>query len=202
MAFSKNEFINCPFDNDYFPIVKSLLFTIVYLGFTPKISENYNSGEARIKGLRKLIEDSKFSVHDLSRIQLNANNFPRFNMPFECGIDFGSKFFGSNRLKRKKFLILDKERYRFQEFISDIAGNDIRAHHDSPEIAVKCLRDWLYLNTKTNLPRHKAIWLIFKEFESDYNEVLGSEGYDPLDINAISFSEIVEIMDNWITKLK
>ena len=45
--FSKNVFINCPFDEQYIPLLRSILFTIVYLGFTPRIaSERFDSGEA------------------------------------------------------------------------------------------------------------------------------------------------------------
>ncbi len=32
----KNVFINCPFDPEYYPLLRPLLFTIVYLGFNPK----------------------------------------------------------------------------------------------------------------------------------------------------------------------
>ncbi len=36
--FDKSVFINCPFDNDYRQMLLSILFTVKYLGFVPKIS--------------------------------------------------------------------------------------------------------------------------------------------------------------------
>jgi hypothetical protein len=83
-------FINCPFDNDYFPLLKPLLFTLTYLGLHPKISETTDSGEVRLHKIKDMMMDSKYSIHDLSRMEpLKPADLPRFNMPFECGIDFG-----------------------------------------------------------------------------------------------------------------
>jgi len=49
MSFENNVFINCPFDEDYFSLLRPLLFTIVYLGYNPKIAtERADSGEARL----------------------------------------------------------------------------------------------------------------------------------------------------------
>ncbi len=133
MPFEKNVFINCPFDNEYFPILRSILFTLVYLGYKPKISETADSGSTRIVKIKDLIRQSKYSIHDISRIELNPSHLPRFNMPLECGIDFGAKLLGPSKLRDKSFLILEKERYRYQEFMSDISGNDIRAHNISED---------------------------------------------------------------------
>ncbi len=33
MAFERNVFVNCPFDTQYVPLLRPLLFTIIYLGF-------------------------------------------------------------------------------------------------------------------------------------------------------------------------
>lgn len=68
--FNKNVFINCPFDKKYKLLLKPLLFTILYLGYQPRIaSESSDSGETRINKIFKLIQESKYSIHDLSRIQ-------------------------------------------------------------------------------------------------------------------------------------
>ena len=38
MAFAKNVFVNCPFDRDFYPLLRPLLFTIIYLGLKPRIA--------------------------------------------------------------------------------------------------------------------------------------------------------------------
>ena len=84
--FERNVFINCPFDDEYYTsLLRPLLFTIIYLGFNPRIaSERSDSGELRINKICELIQISKFSIHDLSRIKAKRRNeFYRLNMPFD-----------------------------------------------------------------------------------------------------------------------
>lgn len=179
MPFQRNVFVNCPFDDEYYPILRAVLFTLIYLGFTPKITETSDSGQNRLSKIKALIASSKYSIHDISRVQLNEEELPRFNMPFECGMDFGAKMYGGSKLEDKKCLILETERYRYQKFLSDIAGNDIRAHSDEPELAIKQVRNWLRINANERFDWPTVIWNIFNEFESDYKEILEAENYDP-----------------------
>jgi hypothetical protein len=91
--FEKNVFVNCPFDDDYRQLLLSIIFTIKYLGYIPRLSlERADSAESRIDKIVGLIEESKFGIHDLSRmISSGENEHFRMNMPFELGIDYGSK---------------------------------------------------------------------------------------------------------------
>lgn len=56
----KNVFVNCPFDNQYFPLLKALLFTIVYIGLKPLISETSDSGEIRLHKIKDLMLESQY----------------------------------------------------------------------------------------------------------------------------------------------
>lgn len=198
----KNVFINCPFDNLYFTLLKPLLFTLIYIELDPQISETSDSGEVRLHKIKDLMSNSKFSIHDLSRMDsIKKNDLPRFNMPFECGIDFGIKLSNPQLFRDKKFLILEKEQYRYQKVISDISGNDIKSHKNDPEQIIKVVRDW-FKPTMNNIPMYKEIWLAYNEFDFDYEEILTESGYDPKDINSITFSDILENMNIWIEKYK
>ncbi len=91
-----------------------------------------------------MIPACQFGIHDLSRVELTtANSLPRFNMPFELGLDIAARAFGAGAMKRKQFLILDAVPYRYQQFISDISGQDIRCHNGSPDRAIDLVRNWL-----------------------------------------------------------
>jgi len=71
MGFDRNVFVNCPFDDDYLPILRALLFTVTYLGFQPRIAlESRDSGQSRIDTITALIRESKYAIHDLSRIKV------------------------------------------------------------------------------------------------------------------------------------
>ena len=59
-------------------------------------------------------------------------------MPLELGVFLGCKEIWYRRTaKEKNVSMLDTEPYRYQQFISDIAGQDIQAHSDTPETIVK-----------------------------------------------------------------
>lgn len=199
---SKNVFINCPFDNDYFILLKPLLFTICYIDLNPQISETTDSGETRLHKIKTLIENSKYSIHDLSRMEpLSNGDLPRFNMPFECGIDFGIKLSNATKFRNKKLLVLEKESYRYQKVISDISGNDIKSHNNEPDKIIKVVRDWFNSNI-SDIPWHKEIWYAYNEFEYDYEQILNNSGYDPKDISALTFKDIIHYIKEWIGQYK
>ncbi len=199
---ASNVFINCPFDNYYFPLLKPLLFTLIYVDLNPQISETSDSGVNRLNTIRNLMAISRYSIHDLSRMEpLKRKDYPRFNMPFECGIDFGLKMSNEKKYGEKKFLILEKEQYRYQRVLSDISGNDIKSHRNDPEQIIKVIRDW-FKPTNPQIPMYKEIWLAFNEFEYDYEQILVEAGYDPKDINSLTFSDIIENMSTWISEYK
>lgn len=179
MAYSSNVFINCPFDNDYYPILKSILFTVIYCNLTPQISETKDGDVIRIQNIQKLIQSSKYSIHDLSRIESKKKGeLPRFNMPFELGIDLGCKKYS---LTNKKCLILEEKKYRYKIVLSDIAGQDISAHNNKPFQAAKSVRDWIYtIKRKNNKPlSFNIIWGLYSEFLFDLNQDMKAENLDP-----------------------
>ena len=53
-------------------------------------------------------------------------------MPFELGVDYGSRRFASNHLKNKKFLILERKPHDYKKALSDLSGVDIKNHGDKP----------------------------------------------------------------------
>lgn len=55
----------------------------------------------------------------------------------------GARRFGAGTQRDKRALILDVERYRYQRFVSDLAGMDIQAHGGDVQTAMRRVRDWL-----------------------------------------------------------
>jgi hypothetical protein len=198
---AENVFVNCLFGNQYFPLLKALLFSLIYIGKKPQISETTDSGEVRLHKIKELMLESKYSIHDLSRIEpLKDGGLPRFNMPFECGIDFGIKL-ANPAQSEKRFLILEKEQYRYHRVISDISGNDIKAHGNEPELVIKAIRNW-FKPPITDIPGHKKIWLKYCEFEADFERTLKAEGCNPKDIKELTLSDVIEHMATWIDAYK
>lgn len=201
-GFEKCVFVNCPFDEEYEPILQAILFCIVDLGFTPRLaSENQDSGDVRLVKIRELIEASKFSIHDLSRCQANAvGEHFRLNMPFELGIDYGCRqYFGQGR-DAKRFLILEEQRYRYQAALSDISGSDIQAHKGSYELAVKKVRNWLVNVAGANGVGPTAIFQHYTDFQEWYWEMKRTAGASDDDIREYPTSEVLDAMHEWIAE--
>lgn len=143
--FERNVFINCPFDEGYTPVFNAIIFTIHDTGFRPRCGlEASNAGQYRLDKILEIISVCKYSVHDLSHTQLDVETgLPRFNMPFELGLDLGCQRFGNSFQKEKISLVLDTEAHRYETFISDVKGQDITARGTSVPEVIEAVRDWL-----------------------------------------------------------
>lgn len=166
-SYTRNVFINCPFDEGYDPIFYAVVFAIIDCGFLPRCAlEMGDSGQTRFDNIKCLIEKSKFGVHDISRTELDINNLPRFNMPLELGVFIGARKFGESFHEQKKILILDTEQYRYQKFISDISGQDIRAHANSASQAITCIRNFFSnFSGQRTIPGGKSINNRYQQFQ-------------------------------------
>lgn len=200
--FDKSVFINCPFDNDYRQILLSILFTVKYLEFIPKISlEKSDAGTARLTNIVSLINSCKFGIHDLSRIfAIKKGEYARMNMPFELGVDYGCKMYKDGEHKNKKILVLEEDKYRYQKALSDLSGSDIKSHNNEPINATKAVRDWFVTEELNTGHGHKKIWYQFNDFISDLNDKLVKEGHESEDFNDVPIPEIMAYMDLWFNR--
>lgn len=191
-------FINCPFDEEYKDILRALVFSLCYLGFIPKLaSEFLNSADNRIEKICEMIDQSNFSIHDLSRCKsTKIDEYYRMNMPFEFGIDYGNSFF--NHLN-KKMLVLEGQRYDFQKTISDLSGVDAKCHNNEPEDVVRCIRNWL-IEAKILKKADSAtvIWYRFTDFTSDFYDSRKTLGFTDKDLNEIPIAEYIVSINDWI----
>jgi hypothetical protein len=186
-------FINCPFDEPYAPTFRALVFTIFATEFRPRSAlELEDGGQSRMDKLFSIIEECRYGVHDISRTDLDpVNHLPRFNMPFELGIFFGARTYGGKQQKLKRALVLDIEQYRYQRFISDLAGYDIRAHEGEPTIAVRILRDWLANVSRRKLPSANWIEALYQAFVAELPGLAAAGGFDPDEIPYVDYEQIV-----------
>ena len=143
--YRDNVFLNVPFDGRYQPLFRALIFAIHDCGFQARCSlESSDGSVVRIQKLYSIIGQCPYGLHDISRTTLDgANRLPRFNMPLELGIFLGAKKYGNSAHRLKNCMILDRDRYRYQKFCSDLAGQDIRAHNNQIPNAIAAVRDWL-----------------------------------------------------------
>lgn len=130
-----------------------------------------------------LIADSRFSIHDISRVELDpGTELPRFNMPIELGIAIGAKHLGRKKLRDHCILVLDgaetKNRYRYQKFASDLAGLDIKTHANNVAQAISAVRDFLAPHSSEPLPGARAIERALADFKRALPELARAAGQD------------------------
>lgn len=191
-------FINCPFDTEYSPIFRGLVFTIYACAFRPRSArETDDGGEARIEKLFRLIDQCRYGIHDISRTQLDVSKLPRFNMPFELGLFLGAKRYGRGLHAEKKLLIFDKEQYRYQKFLSDLAGMDIHEHRNDVRRAIVETRNWLTTVSRRTLPSGQKLYNLYQKFIKQFPSYARSADLDPDDVAYADFERLVA---GWLTQ--
>lgn len=197
--YPKNVFINCPFDKNYNATFHAIIFTVFDCGYTPKCSlELEDCSENRLEKILNIIEVCQLGIHDISRTEINSKNkLPRFNMPLELGIFIGAKRYGNAFQKKKNCLILDSHAYRFQKFISDIAGHDIKSHKNNFEQAIEAVRNWLHTHTRKNIkiPGGKHIQLRYQRFRQEMPVVCNQL---KLNTNNLTFTDYKNVVALWL----
>lgn len=203
VPFDRSVFINCPFDEEYEPLLQAILFCILYVGLIPRLAlERSDSGESRLEKLIELIETSKYSIHDLSRCESKApGEHYRLNMPFELGVDHGCRKFSTGG-EAKKILILEEQKYRYQAAISDLSGFDIEAHDGDYQKAVRKVRNWLVSEANVSAPGSSRILAAYTDFSGWYYERQLAAGFSEDDIRDYPTSELLNAMRDWLAKGK
>jgi len=204
-GYESNVFINCPFDKEYYALLRPLLFTIIYLGYNPRIaSERSDSAENRVDKVCELIRDSKYSIHDLSRLKASrAKEYYRLNMPFELGVEYGARLFGASFMNRKKCLILERRRYDFKRALSDLSGVDIKSHKNKPDEVVRAVRDWFVETVGLRgVKTATVIWYLFNDFTSAFYEAMVAEGSPEKDIDEMPLPEYLDYIRDWVDEHK
>jgi hypothetical protein len=150
--------------------------------------------------MSELIKESKYSVHDLSRLKSKKRGeFYRLNMPFELGIDYASRRFASNYLKTKKYLILEKGIFDYRKALSDMSGVDIKNHDNKPAKLVQAIRNWFVETVGlSKVAGPTAIWYKFNDFTSDFYTRRQIEGFSDEDLNMMPVREYINFIKSWL----
>jgi len=197
--YTNQVFINCPFDNEYIKLFQAIVFTIQDCGFIARCSKEIDDAtEIRLNTIINLIDHCKYGLHDLSCVELDRDTgLPRFNMPFELGIFYGAKKFGTDKKnKSKSCIIFEKEQYSYKKFISDISGIDIKNHDNLPEKMIFAIRNWLSTSSKRKTIPYAPT--IFSRYEEFYNNFINSCDSQNINCNSVPFIELTRNISDWL----
>ncbi|HEV7589242.1 MAG TPA: hypothetical protein VGO40_14095 [Longimicrobium sp.] len=200
MLAAESVFINCPFDLEYRPLLRALVFSVQDCGFVARSAlERDDGSEVRIEKIRRIIGESAFGVHDISRTELDADTaLPRFNMPLELGLFLGAKYFGGAGHARKSCVIFDRERYRYQTFCSDLAGHDIRAHGGAEDEVIRAVRNaaqtWM---PDRSFPGARTMFDRYSRFVQSLPRLASRIALDP---DELTFSDLSFLIARWLRR--
>jgi len=193
-GYSDSVFINCPFDDQYQPILRAILYTIYRCGFFPRTALDEDNGtDYRLDKIIRKVRECRYGIHDLSRTQSNKNGYPRFNMPFELGVFFGARHFGGDGHKAKNALILEGRRYSVQQLLSDINGIDPRSHNNDPKMAMSKTRDWLRIASgRRTIPGYAELNRQYSEFNRRLPTIAHRLGFTVAKVPYVDLVNIIE----------
>lgn len=199
--FEQSVFLNCPFDEDFAPILQAVAFCITDLGLMPRLApENSDNAEGRLERIIALVRTSKFGIHDISRSKSRATGeYARLNMPFELGLDYGSRRFGGAELTQKSILVLEQDNYDSKRALSDIAGWDVEAHRGDYVRAVRIVSRWLIQQTGVPPVGPAKILADYSDFQEWYYERELARGASEEDIQEYPTIDFVRAMQEWAT---
>jgi hypothetical protein len=118
-------FLNIPYDSPFSRLYLAYIAALSAMSLVPRATLGI-TGNRRLDRIASLIESCAFSVHDLSRVQLNRNtpSTPRFNMPFELGLAVA----WAQGHPQHKWFVFESVKRRLSKSLSDLDGTDPYIH--------------------------------------------------------------------------
>lgn len=123
-------------------------------------------------------------------------------MPFELGLNHGSKLFGIGAHIDKAILVLEGERYDSQRALSDIAGWDVEAHRNGYQTAVRKVHRWLRAQTAGKFIGPDRILGHYIDFSGCYWHRELASGASEDDIKEYPSIDVVRAMHDWLSEVQ
>jgi hypothetical protein len=121
-------FLNIPYDKQFERLFLAYIAGISAYGMFPHATLEITDSSRRLEKILKLERSCDYSIHDLSRVQLDQAKprVPRFNMPFELGLCVAD----ANRRKgqTQNWFVFEAVANRIDKSLSDLRGTDPRIH--------------------------------------------------------------------------
>jgi hypothetical protein len=184
-------------------LFRAIIFTVQHCGFGVRCArEDDSTGDVRIQKIIRIIDECRYGVHDISKADLDEHSqLARFNMPLELGIFIGAHHFAPPKSynRSKQYIVLDTEPYRYQRFISDLSGQDIKAYGTDPTIQteeiIRQVRDFLATSSRRQLPGSGYIHERYTSFLTQLPAISTSKR---LDMDRLTYLDHLTCVVGWL----
>lgn len=151
-------FLNIPYDQQFENLYLAYIVGLTALGFVPRATLGVPRDARRLERIFTLIQSCRYSVHDLSRIQLDRKppRAPRFNMPFELGLAVAWTTLNPGQ---HSWVGCDAIQHRPLKSISDLNGTDFHIHGGRVEGVLSALCNaFITRSQRPTVPRMMHIY--------------------------------------------
>jgi hypothetical protein len=133
-------FLNIPYDEEFQTLYLAYIVGTYQLRLIPFITSGIPGGERRLDRILALIQSCRYSIHDLSRVEVSMTPpaTPRFNMPLELGLTIS---WAKLHPRRHSWFLWESTPRRIQKSMSDLDGTDPYIHSGKVEGILSELRN-------------------------------------------------------------
>jgi hypothetical protein len=166
-------FLNIPYDSQFENLYLAYIAAISAFGFAPRAGIEIPGGERRLDRILELIASCRYSIHDLSRVEIDPSppRTPRFNMAFEVGLVVAWQ--KTSRSKHIWF-VCEKQVRRLEKSLSDLAGTDPYIHEGRIDGVFRQLANAFVRSSRQ--PTVQQIRKIYFELRRKLPGILNSSG--------------------------
>lgn len=125
-------FLNIPYDQRFSRLYLAYIVGLTELGLEPRVTLGIPGGERRLNRILALIQSCRYSIHDLSRVEIDRRppRTPRFNMPCELGMTIAWQ---QLKPEHHTWFVFESQNRRLQKSLSDLDGTDPNIHDATVE---------------------------------------------------------------------
>jgi hypothetical protein len=165
-------FLNIPYDEEFRQIYLAYIAGLHCLGLEPHLTSLIPGGERRLDRILHLIQISRYSIHDLSRVELDQAPplTPRFNMPLELGLAI---MWAKLHPRRHTWFLWESTPRRVQKSLSDLDGTDVYIHGGTAEGALSQMRNAF---VREVMPPVAKMLVVYRCLEESVPDILADAG--------------------------
>lgn len=177
-------FLNIPYDKQFERVYLAYITALTAMGFLPRATLGIG-GNRRLHRIASLIESCSYSIHDLSRVQLDRNppcSTPRFNMPFELGLAVA----WARANPHHKWFVFESVQRRLAKSMSDLDGTDPFIHYGTVR---GVMREVCNAFVRPNQPTVPQMMKMYRDLPRGVPKILHNAGTASL-FTARAFSDL------------
>ena len=168
----RSVFLNIPYDAGFQRLYLAYIAGISAFGLVPRATLEIPTSERRLDRIIALIDECAYSIHDLSRVQLDrkAPITPRFNMPFELGLAVAR----NSPHGRQRWYVCESLRRRVNKSLSDLDGTEVHIHEGTLLGLFAALSD-IFVRRRSQ-PSVQQMYAIYRAISGSLPTILRAAG--------------------------